>query len=81
MIAFKDKGNSSEGEKFVIKLQKALDALYAEEFEMLDFEQTDLSELLDIVYFNLYMENNNYINISIKKEKNNSLKFKIEELK
>lgn len=81
MIAFKDKGNSSEGEKFVKKLQKALDALYTEEFEMLDFEQTDLSELLDIVYFNLYMENNDYMNISIKKEKNNSLKFKIEKLK
>lgn len=82
MIAFNRDNNidPDDLDSVVHKLQKILEKIYGDP-EIPEFEDTDLSELLEVVYFHLFMEKNNYMNISIKKEKNNSLKLRIEEIK
>jgi hypothetical protein len=83
MIAFRKDQDPDKSEKLLDKLEKILSKIY-EDFdndEIPTFEEVNLSDLLEIVYYNLYIQDNNYMNISIKKDKNNSLKLKIEKIK
>lgn len=85
MIAFnKDLNNNSDPlkklEDILYKIYKELDSEEVHE-EDVDFENTNLSELLEIVYFHLFTEHYSEIDLSIKKENNNSLSIKINDLK
>lgn len=85
MIAFnKDLNNDSDPlkklEDILYKIYKELDSEEVYE-EDVDFENTNLSELLEIVYFHLFTEHYSEIDLSIKKENNNSLSIKINDLK
>lgn len=85
MIAFnKDLNNNSDPlkklEDILYKIYKELDPEEVYE-EDVDFENTNLSELLEIVYFHLFTEHYSEIDLSIKKENNNSLSIKINDLK
>lgn len=85
MIAFnKDLNNHSDPlkklEDILYKIYKELDSEEVYE-EDVDFENTNLSELLEIVYFHLFTEHYSEIDLSIKKENNNSLSIKINDLK
>ena len=81
MIAFKEDKDPNESEKMLKKLEKLLLQIYGDPFEIPTFEEVNLSELLEIVYQKLYLEDNKYINISIQRENNNLLKYKIEKTK
>jgi hypothetical protein len=87
MIAFKDDFNSDEPLDSIKKLSKILNQIYLDddidEYSMVNenFEDINLSELLELVYYNLFTKDYEYMNISIKKNKNNSLTLKIENLK
>ena len=84
MIAFNK--NNKHNENSLKKLEDILFSIYPEilaneDLPDEDFENTNLSELLEIVYFHLFTENYTNINLSIIKNKNNSLEIKINELK
>ena len=87
MIAFKDDFNSDEPLDSIKKLSKILNEIYLDddidEYSMVNesFKDINLSELLELVYYNLFTKDYEYMNISIKKNKNNSLTLKIENLK
>lgn len=81
MIAFREGQDPNKKEKLLNNLEKILNKIYKNIDEAPTFEEVNLSDLLEIVYYNLYMQDNNYMNISIKKDKNNSLKLKIEKIK
>lgn len=81
MIAFREGQDPNKKEKLLNNLEKILNKIYKNIDETPTFEEVNLSDLLEIVYYNLYMQDNNYMNISIKKDKNNSLKLKIEKIK
>jgi hypothetical protein len=85
MIAFnRDGDNKDKTEKAVEKLQKILEQIYFESIDDInedEYEQTNLSELLSLVYQALFVDQHDLITISIKKNKNNSLSLKIEDLK
>ena len=87
MIAFKDDFNSDEPLDSIKKLSKILNQIYLDddidEYSMVNenFEDINLSELLELVYYNLFTKDYEYMNISIKKNKNNSLHLKIKDLK
>lgn len=85
MIAFnRDGDNKDKTEKAVEKLQKILEQIYFESIDDInedEYEQTNLSELLSLVYQALFVDQHDLITVSIKKNKNNSLSLKIEDLK
>ena len=81
MIAFREGQDPNKKEKLLNNLEKILNKIYKNIDETPTFEEVNLSDLLETVYYNLYIQDNNYINISIKKYKNNSLKLKIEKIK
>jgi len=81
MIAFREGQDPNKKEKLLNNLEKILNKIYKNIDETPTFEEVNLSDLLEIVYYNLYMQDNNYMNISIKKDKNNSLKLKIKKIK
>ena len=82
MIAFNRDNNidPDDLDSVVEKLEKILEKIYVDT-EIPEFEDVDLTSLLETVYFHLFVDNRDYINISIKKQKNNSLKLKIEDIK
>jgi hypothetical protein len=85
MIAFnRNDGDEDKIEKAAEKLQKILEQIYFDSFDDIDqdeYEQTNLSELLSLVYQSLFVDHHELITLSIKKNKNNSLSLKIEDLK
>ena len=85
MIAFnRNDGDEDKIEKAAEKLQKILEQIYFASFDDIDqdeYEQTNLSELLSLVYQSLFVDHHELITLSIKKNKNNSLSLKIEDLK
>lgn len=85
MIAFnKDGDNKDKTERALEKLQEILEKIYFEDIDSIDedeFEKTNLSELLSLVYQALFIDHHDLITLSIKKNKNNSLSLKIEDLK
>jgi hypothetical protein len=72
-----DKGN----EDSLKKLEDILFKIYQEDLTDESIEDANLSELLEIVYFHLFTENYTNINLSIIKNKNNSLKIEVNDLK
>ena len=86
MIAF-NKDNNEEDDKIknaVKKLEKILEQIYFEDINDVhedEYEETNLSELLSLVYQALFIDQHDLITLSIKKNKNNSLSLKIEDLK
>jgi hypothetical protein len=80
MIAFKNSDNEEEKPlKALEKLQKILDTLLDEDYDSGEdtLENSNLSELIELVYFNLFLDQNDKITISVKKNQNNSLTIKI----
>jgi len=80
MIAFKNSDNEEEKPlKALEKLQKILDSLLDEEYDSDEdvLENSNLSELIELVYFNLFLDQNEKITLSVKKNQNNSLNIKI----
>lgn len=88
MIAFnKDNPPNNDFDDKLNKLEKILKQIYDDEFNhYLDTSEEDdavnsnLSELLELVYFHLYTQNYKNINLSITKNKNNSLQIYINSL-
>ena len=87
MIAFKDSFESEEDKikKALKNLMKAVeevdtDSLF-EEVEPSTYLDTDLSEIIDILYQSLFTDNNSAVNLIITKNINNSLDLTIENLK
>jgi len=89
MIAFnrnfgEDDYNDDKIDQAAKKLQKILEQVYYQainEPHEDEYEQTNLSELLSLTYQALFIDNHDLITLSIKKNKNNSLSLKIEDLK
>jgi hypothetical protein len=87
MIAF-NKENSDYGKperinKALEKLEKLLNDLHGSELEIEedDYMDVDVSDLISLVYEVLFQEGYVYINLSIKKNENNSLSLKVESIK
>ena len=89
MIAFNkensdgDNANPEKIEKTIKKLQNLLDDLYESELEIdeEDYLDIDISDLISLVYEVLFQEKYNYMNLSLRKNQNNSLSLKIESIK
>ena len=82
MIAFnKDYKNDKDNEYSLKKLEDILFKMYQEDLTDESIEDANLSELLEIVYFHLFTENYTNINLSIIKNKNNSLQIEVNDLK
>ena len=87
MIAFKDSFESEENKikKALKNLMKAVEEVdtdpLLEEVEPSTYLDTDLSEIIDILYQSLFTENNSAVNLIITKNINNSLDLTIENLK
>jgi len=82
MIAFnKDYKNDKDNEYSLKKLEDILFKIYQEDLTDESIEDANLSELLEIVYFHLFTENYTNINLSIIKNKNNSLQIEVNDLK
>jgi len=87
MIAFNkgsgDDADSEKIEKTIKKLQDLLDELYKSELEIEeeDYLDIDISDLISLVYEVLFQENYNYMNLSLKRNQNNSLSLRIESIK
>lgn len=84
MIAFKKDDYNDDKIKGLEKLQKILEEVYSASFDDIEedeYEQTNLSELLSLTYQALFIDNHDLITLTIKKNKNNSLSLKIEDLK
>ena len=87
MIAFKDNFESEEDKikKAIKNLMKAVEEVGAdpllEEVEPSTYLDTDLSEIIDILYQSLFTDNNSAVNLIITKNINNSLDLTIENLK
>jgi enolase len=87
MIAF-NKYYSEQPQDPLKKLQQLLnkidlfeeDDFLEEAFDENTSNNSNLSELLEIVYFHLFTENYSNIDLSITKNKNNSLEIKIKKL-
>ena len=77
MIAFrKDYGSNNEKSKDLVeKLQQILDIVYEKEknYPGSLHEQSNISDLIDIVYDTLYKKNKDTIQLIVHKNKNNSL--------
>jgi|TARA_Y100000385_G_C12859081_1_gene536415 hypothetical protein len=88
MIAFnRDDSPSNNFDDNLNKLEKILKQIYDDELnhylntsEEDDDVNSNLSELLELVYFHLYTQNYKNINLSITKNKNNSLQIYINSL-
>jgi len=87
MIAFKDSFESEEDKikKALKNLMKAVEEVgtdpLLEEAEPSTYLDTDLSEIIDILYQSLFTDNNSAVNLIITKNINNSLDLTIENLK
>ena len=86
MIAFNKDDNEEDDkiENAVKKLEKILEQIYFEDINDVhedEYEETNLSELLSLVYQALFIDQHDLITLSIKKNKNNSLSLRIEDLK
>jgi hypothetical protein len=87
MIAFKDSFESEEDKikKALKNLMKAVEEVgtdpLLEEVEPSTYLDTDLSEIIDILYQSLFTDNNSAVNLIITKNINNSLDLTIENLK
>lgn len=84
MIAFRKDDYNDDKIRALEKLQKILEEAYDATFDNIEedeYEQTNLSELLSLTYQALFIDNHDLITLSIKKNKNNSLSLKIEDLK
>jgi hypothetical protein len=82
MIAFnKDYKNDKDNEYSLKKLEDILLKICQEDLTDESIEDANLSELLEIVYFHLFTENYTNINLSIIKNKNNSLQIEVNDLK
>lgn len=87
MIAFKDSFESEEDKikKALKNLMKAVEEVGSdpllEEVEPSTYLDTDLSEIIDILYQSLFTDNNSAVNLIITKNINNSLDLTIENLK
>jgi hypothetical protein len=87
MIAFKDSFESEEDKikKALKNLMKAVEEVgidpLLEEVEPSTYIDTDLSEIIDILYQSLFTDNNSAVNLIITKNINNSLDLTIENLK
>ena len=90
MIAFnRDDSPNNDFDDKLNKLEKILKQIYDDEFNhYLDTSEdedevynSNLSDLLELVYFHLYTQNYKYIDLSITKNKNNSLQIYINSLK
>ena len=83
MIAFREGWEPDEFENYFQDLLGSVNEINIDKdySDAQKFEDINLSELLEVIYNNLYLEENSYINISIKKSKNNSLNLKIEDLR
>lgn len=84
MIAFNNNYNNQDPLK---KLEDIIYKIYENDSSLtsfldddLDFADSDLSELLEVVYFHLFTENYSSMDISISKDKNQSLTIKINNL-
>lgn len=84
MIAF---NNSNDEENKLNKLQDILNFIYPEDnlFEEdgaeSELDDTNISELIELVYFHLFLENQSEIDLSITRKPNNALNIKITHLK
>ena len=84
MIAF---NNSNDEEDKLNKLQDILNFIHPKDnlFEEVDtkseLDDTNISELIELVYFHLFLENQSEIDLSIKRKSNNALNIKITHLK
>lgn len=87
MIAFKDSFESEEDKikKALKNLMKAVEEVgtdpLLEEVEPSTYLDTDLSEIIDILYQSLFTDNNSAVNLIVTKNINNSLDLTIENLK
>ncbi len=87
MIAFKDSFESEEDKikKALKNLMKAVEEVgtdpLLEEVEPSTYLDTDLSEIIDILYQSLFTDNNSAVNLIVTKNVNNSLDLTIENLK
>lgn len=81
MIGFPENFKKNDDEDLLAKsLQKILDALYPQEEEE-EEDIKNLSELIDIVYTKLFLDDNKKITLTIEKNANNSLKINIDNLR
>ena len=82
MIKFAEENDNSNYSDIDKGLQKLLDILYSEE-DHEDDENTiaNLSELIDLVYHKLFIDNKNKIQITITKNSNNSLNLNVDQCK
>lgn len=82
MIKFAEENDNSNYSDIDEGLQKLLDILYSEE-DHEDDENiiTNLSELIDLVYHKLFIDNKNKIQITITKNSNNSLNLNVDQCK
>ena len=83
MIAF-NRSNKDNHKDFNEKLQGLID--YINNYNLDDFieeeiDDTNISELIEIVYMHLFTQNYSEIDLSIKKKSNNALHIKINNLK
>lgn len=83
MIAF-NRSNKDNDKDLNEKLQSLID--YINNYDLDDFieeeiDDTNISELIEIVYMHLFTQNYSEINLSIKKKSNNALHIKINNLK
>ena len=88
MIAFNKNFDEDENDlsKSLNKLQDLLSSIFSDEdLEINDennsFEDSNISDLIETVYFHLFTENYSEMDISIKKNLNNSLNINIKKLK
>ena len=87
MIAFKDSFESEEDKikKALKNLMKAVEEVgtdpLLEEVEPSTYLDTDLSEIINILYQSLFTDNNSAVNLIITKNINSSLDLTIENLK
>ena len=83
MIAF-NRSNKDNDKDLNEKLQSLID--YINNYDLDDFieeeiDDTNISELIEIVYMHLFTQNYSEIDLSIKKKSNNALHIKINNLK
>jgi len=87
MIAFRDSFESEEEKikKALKELMKAVDEVNMDsslgEVDPSTYLDTDLSEIIDLLYQSLFIDNNNAVNLFVAKNQNNSLDCTIEHIK
>jgi hypothetical protein len=87
MIAFRDSFESEEEKikKALKELMKAVDEVNMDsslgEVDPSTYLDTDLSEIIDLLYQSLFIDNNNAVNLFVAKNQDNSLDCTIEHIK